>query len=130
MRILLIDNYDSFTWNLVHLIGGLGAEVEVRRNDSLTVAEALSGGHDAIVLSPGPCTPTEAGICLDLVREGAGKVLTLDTEGPDFTTPGKTTQYQDILEIKSDDHHTLSSRALSPDGQWHGFMTAHYRRKR
>ena len=74
MRILLIDNYDSFTWNLVHLIGGLGAEVEVRRNDSLTVAEALSGGHDAIVLSPGPCTPTEAGICLDLVREGAGKV--------------------------------------------------------
>lgn len=74
MRILLIDNYDSFTWNLVHLIGGLGAEVEVRRNDSLTVEEALSGGHGAIVLSPGPCTPTEAGICLDLVREGAGKV--------------------------------------------------------
>jgi len=74
MRILLIDNYDSFTWNLVHLIGGLGAEVEVRRNDSLSVNEALSGGHDAIVLSPGPCTPNEAGICLELVREGAGKI--------------------------------------------------------
>jgi anthranilate synthase component 2 len=72
MRILLIDNYDSFTWNLVHLIGGLGASVDVRRNDSLTVAEALGGEHDAIVLSPGPCTPNEAGICLDLVREGAG----------------------------------------------------------
>jgi anthranilate synthase component 2 len=74
MRILLIDNYDSFTWNLVHLIGGLGAEVEVRRNDALSAGEALSGGHDAIVLSPGPCTPNEAGICLDLVRQGADKM--------------------------------------------------------
>lgn len=73
MRVLLIDNYDSFTWNLVHLIGGLGAEVEVRRNDALNAEEALSGGHDAIVLSPGPCTPNEAGICLDVVREGAGR---------------------------------------------------------
>jgi anthranilate synthase component 2 len=73
MRILLIDNYDSFTWNLVHLIGGLGAEVDVRRNDALTVAEALGDDHDAIVLSPGPCTPNEAGICLDLVREGADR---------------------------------------------------------
>jgi anthranilate synthase component 2 len=73
MRVLLIDNYDSFTWNLVHLIGGLGAEVDVWRNDALTVDEALAGDHDAIVLSPGPCTPNEAGICLDLIREGAGK---------------------------------------------------------
>ena len=72
MRILLIDNYDSFTWNLVHLIGGLGADVVVRRNDAITVAEALSDDYDAIVLSPGPCTPNEAGICLDLVREGTG----------------------------------------------------------
>ncbi len=73
MRVLLIDNYDSFTWNLVHLIGGLGAEVDVWRNDALTVDAALAGDHDAIVLSPGPCTPNEAGICLDLIREGAGK---------------------------------------------------------
>jgi anthranilate synthase component 2 len=73
MRVLLIDNYDSFTWNLVHLIGGLGAEVDVWRNDALTVDEALAGDHDAIVLSPGPCTPNEAGICLDVIREGAGK---------------------------------------------------------
>lgn len=71
--ILLIDNYDSFTWNLVHLIGGLGAEVDVWRNDALTVDEALAGNHDAIVLSPGPCTPNEAGICLNLIREGAGR---------------------------------------------------------
>ncbi len=73
MRVLLIDNYDSFTWNLVHLIGGLGAEVDVRRNDALTAEDALAGDHDAIVLSPGPCTPNEAGICLNLIREGAGK---------------------------------------------------------
>lgn len=73
MRVLLIDNYDSFTWNLVHLIGGLGAKVEVQRNDALSAGEALAGEHDAIVLSPGPCTPNEAGICLDLVREGAGQ---------------------------------------------------------
>ncbi|MBN9457203.1 MAG: aminodeoxychorismate/anthranilate synthase component II [Bosea sp.] len=73
MRVLLIDNYDSFTWNLVHLIGGLGAEVDVWRNDALTVDEALAGEHDAIVLSPGPCTPNEAGICLDLIRQGAGR---------------------------------------------------------
>ena len=73
MRVLLIDNYDSFTWNLVHLIGGLGAEVDVWRNDALTAEEALAGDHDAIVLSPGPCTPNEAGICLDVIREGAGK---------------------------------------------------------
>jgi anthranilate synthase component 2 len=74
MRVLLIDNYDSFTWNLVHLIGGLGAQVEVQRNDALSAGEALAGGHDAIVLSPGPCTPNEAGICLDVVREGAARV--------------------------------------------------------
>jgi anthranilate synthase component 2 len=73
MRILLIDNYDSFTWNLVHLIGGLGVEVDVCRNDSISVDEALSDAHDAIVLSPGPCTPNEAGICLDVVRQGAGR---------------------------------------------------------
>lgn len=75
--ILLIDNYDSFTWNLVHLIGGLGYEVEVRRNDALTAGEALALRPQAIVLSPGPCTPNEAGVCLDLVRaaEKAGAPL-------------------------------------------------------
>jgi anthranilate synthase component 2 len=66
-RVLLIDNYDSFTFNLVHLIGGLGAEVAVHRNDALSVADVIAAGPDAIVLSPGPCTPTEAGICLDLI---------------------------------------------------------------
>ena len=62
--ILLIDNYDSFTFNLFHFLGDLGAEVEVRRNDALTAEEALALRPEAIVLSPGPCTPNEAGICL------------------------------------------------------------------
>ena len=72
--ILLIDNYDSFTYNLFHFLGELGAKVEVRRNDALTAREALGLGADAIVLSPGPCTPDEAGICLDLIQEAAGNM--------------------------------------------------------
>ena len=72
--ILLIDNYDSFTFNLVHFLGDLGARCEVVRNDRLTVAEALARAPEAIVLSPGPCTPNEAGICLDLISAAAGRV--------------------------------------------------------
>jgi anthranilate synthase component II len=70
-RVALIDNYDSFTFNLVHYLGELGAEVAVWRNDQISVEETLAGKPDAIVLSPGPCTPNEAGICLDLVRAGS-----------------------------------------------------------
>ncbi len=69
--ILLIDNYDSFTWNLVHFMGELGAEVVVRRNDTLTAEEALASRPDAIVLSPGPCDPDRAGVCVPLVRAAA-----------------------------------------------------------
>ncbi len=72
--LLLIDNYDSFTYNLVHYIGELGVESIVRRNDHLSAAEALAMGPKAIVLSPGPCTPNEAGICLELITATAGKV--------------------------------------------------------
>jgi anthranilate synthase component II len=72
--LLVIDNYDSFTWNLVHYLGELGAELEVARNDALQVADALAQEPEAIVLSPGPCTPNEAGICLDLIRQAAGRV--------------------------------------------------------
>jgi anthranilate synthase/aminodeoxychorismate synthase-like glutamine amidotransferase len=71
--ILLIDNYDSFTFNLVHFLGDVGARCEVVRNDKLTVEDALARNPEAIVLSPGPCTPNEAGICLDLIVAAAGK---------------------------------------------------------
>jgi anthranilate synthase component 2 len=67
-RVALIDNYDSFTFNLVHYLGELGADVSVWRNDEIGVDEVVEAKPDAIVLSPGPCTPNEAGICLDLVR--------------------------------------------------------------
>lgn len=65
--ILVIDNYDSFTWNLVHYLMELGVEVRVERNDSLTAADALNSNAQGFLISPGPCTPTEAGVSLDLV---------------------------------------------------------------
>ena len=65
--ILVIDNYDSFTWNLVHYLMELGAEVEVARNDALTAAQAIASGAQGFLISPGPCTPNQAGISLDLV---------------------------------------------------------------
>jgi anthranilate synthase component II len=70
-RILVIDNYDSFTFNLVHYLQELGAEVEVVRNDAISAGQALSSGAQAFLLSPGPCTPNEAGICLDMVASCA-----------------------------------------------------------
>jgi anthranilate synthase component 2 len=69
--VILIDNYDSFAFNLVHYLGGLGADVAVRRNDKISVSQVLALNPDAIVLSPGPCTPNEAGICLELVETAA-----------------------------------------------------------
>ncbi|HXD46898.1 MAG TPA: aminodeoxychorismate/anthranilate synthase component II [Pseudolabrys sp.] len=72
--IVLIDNYDSFTFNLVHYLGGLGADVLVHRNDKISSEAVLAMAPEAIVLSPGPCTPNEAGICLDLIGKAAGQV--------------------------------------------------------
>jgi anthranilate synthase component 2 len=69
--IVLIDNYDSFTFNLFHYLGGLGADVAVHRNDKISVADVIASQPDAIVLSPGPCTPNEAGICLALIEKAA-----------------------------------------------------------
>lgn len=70
--LLLIDNYDSFTYNLFHYLGELGADVRVVRNDEIGAAEALALKPEGIVLSPGPCTPNEAGICLDVIRQADG----------------------------------------------------------
>jgi anthranilate synthase component 2 len=69
--IVLIDNYDSFTFNLVHYLGGLGAQVAVHRNDKVTASDVIASCPEAIVLSPGPCTPNEAGICLELIEKAA-----------------------------------------------------------
>jgi anthranilate synthase component II len=72
--IVLIDNYDSFTFNLVHYLGELGAEVVVHRNDKLAATDVIKADPDAIVLSPGPCTPNEAGICLDLIEKASASI--------------------------------------------------------
>jgi len=72
--ILVVDNYDSFTYNLVQYLGELGEIVRVERNDAVTVADVIAIGPDAVVLSPGPCTPAEAGVCVPLVREAGSTV--------------------------------------------------------
>ena len=71
-KVTLVDNYDSFTWNLVHALGALGAEVDVHRNDAITVDEIAAAKPDAIVISPGPGTPDESGISLEVVRRLGG----------------------------------------------------------
>jgi len=71
--ITLIDNYDSFTYNLVHYIGELGGECDVVRNDKISVEEVIERAPRAVILSPGPCSPNEAGICLELVKKSVGK---------------------------------------------------------
>jgi anthranilate synthase/aminodeoxychorismate synthase-like glutamine amidotransferase len=74
MKVLLIDNYDSFTYNLAQYLGELGAEVHVERNDALTLEAIAARAPGAIVISPGPCTPNEAGISMDVIREFTGKI--------------------------------------------------------
>lgn len=74
---ILIDNYDSFTYNLYHFLGELGAEIQVWRNDAISVEQAIGSHPQGIVISPGPCDPDQAGISLDLVRAAAGKLPVL-----------------------------------------------------
>src|SRR5262245_65005230 len=75
--IVLIDNYDSFTFNLFHYLGGLGADVLVYRNDKISADKVLAMDPEAVVLSPGPCTPNEAGICLDLIGKASPTIPVL-----------------------------------------------------
>ena len=79
--IVLIDNYDSFTFNLVHYLGSLGAEVVVHRNDKISAAAVIALQPDAIVLSPGPCTPNEAGICLELIAKASKTIPSIPILG-------------------------------------------------
>lgn len=74
MRVWVIDNYDSFTWNLVQYLGELGAEVRVVENDEVTVADVAAAAPDGVLLSPGPCTPNEAGVCLAVLAELSGRL--------------------------------------------------------
>ena len=74
MAFLVIDNYDSFTYNLVHFLGELGARLIVRRNDKISVDEVMAMDPEGIVMSPGPCTPNEAGICLDLIKRAGSTI--------------------------------------------------------
>jgi anthranilate synthase/aminodeoxychorismate synthase-like glutamine amidotransferase len=73
-RLLMVDNYDSFTYNLVQYLGELGAEVDVRRNDAVTLDEVAAMRPDAVVISPGPCTPREAGVSVPLIQRFAGQI--------------------------------------------------------
>lgn len=108
-KILVIDNYDSFTWNLVHYLEELGADTTVVRNDELTVEEALAQGADGILLSPGPCTPNEAGICVDLIKHAPadlpilGVCLGHQSIGQAFG--GKVITAQEIRHGKLSDIH-------------------------
>lgn len=110
--LLLIDNYDSFTYNLVHYLGDLGTDVTVRRNDQLSVADALALRPAGILLSPGPCDPDQAGICLDLTHAAAeagipllGVCLGHQTLGQAFG--GKVVRASDIVHGKLGQmHHT------------------------
>lgn len=108
--LLLIDNYDSFTWNLVHYLGELGAETQVVRNDQISVQDALALAPDAIVLSPGPCDPAQAGICLALTRAAAGAGVPLlgvclghQTIGEAFG--GKVQRHSEIVHGKMGEIH-------------------------
>ena len=116
--LLVIDNYDSFTWNLVHYLGELGAEPVVFRNDKITVGEALSREPEAIVMSPGPCTPNEAGICLDLVRRANGSVpllgVCLGHQAIGQAYGGKIVRAPTLM------HGKLSTIYHEGDGVFHG----------
>jgi len=110
--LLLIDNYDSFTYNLVHYLGELGADVVVHRNDALNVQEAMALRPSSIMLSPGPCDPSQAGICLSLTKAAAetgipliGVCLGHQTIGEAFG--GKVVRHSDIVHGKMGAmHHT------------------------
>jgi anthranilate synthase component 2 len=113
--LLLIDNYDSFTYNLVHYLGELGADVVVRRNDALDVQEAMAMNPSSILLSPGPCDPDQAGICLALTEAAAetktplmGVCLGHQTIGQAFG--GKVVRHSEIVHGKMGNmHHTGTS---------------------
>jgi anthranilate synthase component II len=116
--LLVIDNYDSFTWNLVHYLGELGAEPVVVRNDKISPEAALGREPEAIVLSPGPCTPNEAGICLELIERAKGSVpifgVCLGHQAIGQAYGGKVVRAPRLM------HGKLSTIRHEGDGVFHG----------
>jgi anthranilate synthase component 2 len=116
--LLVIDNYDSFTWNLVHYLGELGARPVVVRNDKISADEALGREPEAIVLSPGPCTPNEAGICLELIEKAKGSVpifgVCLGHQAIGQAYGGKVVRAPKLM------HGKLSTIWHEGDGVFHG----------
>jgi len=111
MKVLMIDNYDSFTYNLVQYLGELGADVHTVRNDAIDIAGIREMNPDRIVLSPGPCTPNEAGVCLDVVKELAGEFpilgVCLGHQAIGQAFGGEVVRAREVMHGKvSDIHHT------------------------
>ncbi len=131
-RLLLVDNYDSFTWNLVQYLGELGADVEVHRNDQIDVAGIRARRPDALVLSPGPCTPDEAGITLTAIRELSGDLpilgVCLGHQAIGQAFGGKVIRNDRILHGKSSPvhHHGTGTYAGVPSpfeaGRYHSLV--------
>ncbi len=107
--LLLIDNYDSFTYNLVHFFGELGADVTIYRNDAISAEESLAMKPDGIVLSPGPCDPDQAGICLDLIEKNAGGIplmgVCLGHQAIGQACGGKVVRAGKLMHGKTSDIH-------------------------
>ena len=107
--LLVIDNYDSFTFNLVHYAQELGADTLVVRNDEISVGQALSSGAKAVLLSPGPCTPNEAGICLDLIRQAPDDLpmlgICLGQQAMGQAFGGKVIRAKEIMHGKTSPIH-------------------------
>ena len=110
--LLLIDNYDSFTYNLVHFFGELGADVTIYRNDAISAEDGLAMKPDGIVLSPGPCDPDQAGICLDLIEKNDGRIplmgVCLGHQAIGQACGGKVVRAEKLMHGKTSDIHHRS----------------------
>src|SRR3954467_3176500 len=126
--ILVIDNYDSFTYNLVHYLNELGAETRVRRNDALTATEVIAMRPEAVVLSPGPCTPDEAGICLELIRLAPEQLpifgVCLGHQAIGQAFGGKVIRAKHLMHGKTSPIHHDGVGLF--DGMLDGFIAARY----
>ena len=115
--LLLIDNYDSFTYNLVHFFGELGADVTVYRNDTISAEDGLAMKPDGIVLSPGPCDPSQAGICIELIKKNAGKIplmgVCLGHQAIGQACGGKVVQADKPMHGKSSEIHHRATRLFN-----------------